>query len=146
MKNQDATNQRSWAAQGPLQHLASLQGFTDEGERAAYWRIADEVRNKRILDLGVGPGRTVTLLRSLTEDYAAIDYLPAMVEVARKKHPFVDVRVGDARDLSRFADGSFALVVFSYSGIDAVDHEDRRRVLQEAHRVLMPNGIFWLRH
>ena len=66
-----------------------------------------------------------------------------MVEVARKKHPFVDVRVGDARDLSRFADGSFALVVFSYSGIDAVDHEDRRRVLQEAHRVLMPNGIFW---
>ena len=46
--------------------------------------------------------------------------------------------------LSRFADGSFSLVVFSYSGIDAVDHEDRRRVLREAHRVLKPDGIFWL--
>src|SRR5580692_11607097 len=132
MNNQDATNQSSWTAQGPVQHLASLQGFTDEGERAAYWRIADEVRNQPILDLGVGPGRTISLLRSLTESYVAIDYLPAMVEVARRKFPFDDVDVGDARDLSRFGDGSFALVVFSYSGIDAVDHEDRRRVLREA--------------
>jgi len=143
MKEQDATNQGSWAGQGPLRHLASLQGFTDEGERAAYWRIADEVRNQPILDLGVGPGRTISLLRSLSKSYVAIDYLPGMVEVARKKYPFVDVNVGDARDLSRFADGSFALVVFSYSGIDAVDHEDRRRVLREAYRVLRPNGIFW---
>jgi SAM-dependent methyltransferase len=143
MKNQDATNQGCWAAQGPLRHLASLQGFTDEGERAAYWRIADEVRNQPILDLGVGPGRTIPLLRALTKSYVAIDYLPAMVEVARQNYPFVDVDVGDARDLSRFADASFALVVFSFSGIDAVDHEDRRLVLREAHRVLKPNGIFW---
>ncbi len=143
MKKQDATNQGSWAARGPLRHLASLQGFTDEGERAAYWRIADEVRNKPILDLGVGPGRTISFLRPLTESYAAIDYLPEMVEVAQRRYPFVDVQVGDARDLSRFAEGCFSLVVFSYSGIDAVDHEDRRRVLQEAHRVLKPNGIFW---
>jgi SAM-dependent methyltransferase len=140
---QDLTNQASWTDPEAMTLLSSLQGFTGKGERAAYWQIVDEIRNQPILDLGVGPGRTITLLRPLSSQYMAIDYLPSMVESARRSFPNVDVQVGDARDLSRFSDGQFALVAFSYNGIDAVDHDDRRTILAEVHRVLRPGGIFW---
>ncbi|HWA38750.1 MAG TPA: class I SAM-dependent methyltransferase, partial [Burkholderiales bacterium] len=70
-------------------------------------------------------------------------YLPAMVESVRRQYPSVDVRLGDARNLSAFADATFRLVAFSNRGIDAVSHEDRRCILAEAYRVLEPGGIFW---
>lgn len=140
---QDLSNQLAWSDPGALNWLSGLQGFTDEGEHAAYWRVADEMRGQPILDLGVGAGRTIPLLRGLSADYVAIDYLPAMVESARRKFPFVDIRVGDARDLSAFPSASVSLAVFSYAGIDAVDHDSRRLVLREIHRVLRPGGVFW---
>ena len=143
MEWQDRKNREAWSDPGAIKGLAALQSFTDEGERAAYWRIVDEVRDKPILDLGVGSGRTVPLLRSLTDKYVAIDYLPPMVDFVRKRFPFIDVREGDARDLSRLPDSSFQLVAFSYMGIDSVDHDGRQRILSGVHRVLKPNGIFW---
>jgi SAM-dependent methyltransferase len=56
-----------------------------------------------------------------------------------------DVRFleGDARDLSMFDAASFDVVLFSFNGIDAVDHEDRRRILREVRRVLRPEGVFY---
>jgi ubiquinone/menaquinone biosynthesis C-methylase UbiE len=134
--SQDAINRSTWTQRGAVNWLSSNQGYTDGGEFAAYWRIADEVRDQPILDLGVGGGRTVSLLRPLSRDYVALDYLPELVDSARRKFPFVDIRTGDARDLSQFPDERFSLVVFSYAGIDAVGPEDRRRVLAEVRRVL----------
>src|SRR5262245_43360174 len=143
MNVQDRKNREVWSDRGAIKGLASSQGFTNEGERAAYWHIVDEIRNKPILDLGVGPGRTIKLLRSLSDKYVALDYLPPMVEHVRERFPFVDVRLGDARDLSSFGASTFYLVVFSYMGIDSVDHEGRQRILSEAYRVLQPGGILW---
>jgi SAM-dependent methyltransferase len=118
-----------------------LSGYTDPGERAALERVAVEARDRPILDLGVGAGRTIPLLRAISHDYLAVDYTPALVTVCRARHPGVDVRVGDARDLSQLASGSFFLVVFSWNGIDSVDHAGRLAILREIHRVLMPSGI-----
>jgi SAM-dependent methyltransferase len=143
MNVQDRINRTAWSKTNSVDWLARGQGFSHEGERRAYFAIIDEVREEPILDLGVGPGRTIPFLRALTSRYVAIDYLPQMVEIARRSYPGTDIRVGDARDLSRFADGSFALVTFSFMGIDAVDHEGRQRVMREVHRVLKPGGIFW---
>lgn len=140
---QDQVNRAWYTHPWSMDGLARQQGFTDEGERAAYWRLADEMRNRAILDLGVGPGRTVTLLRALSADYVGVDYLPAMVERAHALNQFADIRVGDARDLSDFPDGRFQLVAFSYCGIDSVSHVDRQRVLAEVRRVLAPGGVFW---
>ena len=106
--------------------------------------LADEVRGGRILDVGVGAGRTTWLLRLLSDRYVAIDYTPEMVDLARQNHPDVDIRLGDARLLGDFTDRWFDLVVFSCNGIDAVSHVDRALVLNELARVLRPGGLLIL--
>lgn len=65
-----------------------------------------------------------------------------MIEECRKRFPAVDISVGDARNLSRLADRSIDLVVFSFNGIDYVHHEDRLRIIKEVLRVLAPCGAF----
>ena len=136
-------NRAAWESKANVKWFARLEGWTDPGEQAAFRCIADEVRGQPILDLGVGAGRTVPLLRQLSRDYTAVDYTPALVAACRKKYPDVTVLDGDARDLSRFADHTFKVVVFSFNGIDAVNPEDRRKVLTEVHRVLRSGGLFW---
>jgi SAM-dependent methyltransferase len=117
-------------------------GWLDPGERLLFTKIADEVRNRPVLDLGVGGGRTAWLLRLLTEDYVGIDLSPEMVEVCQTDLPCLRFEQGDAKDLSRFDDDQFKLVLFSFNGIDCLDHEDRHRTLREIRRVLQPDGLF----
>jgi ubiquinone/menaquinone biosynthesis C-methylase UbiE len=119
-----------------------LEGWTDPGEKAAVEYVAAEVRSRPVLDIGVGAGRTTVLLRELSPDYVGIDYTQEMVEACRARHPWARILHMDARDLSAFEDNRFALVVFSFNGIDAVDFADRHKVLREVHRVLRPNGLF----
>jgi SAM-dependent methyltransferase len=138
----DGLNQASWADPETIRWFTRFEGWSDRGEEAAFTAIRDEIRGQPVLDLGIGAGRTTTLLRPLTDDYVGIDYLPQMVAAAQEKHPDLRIELGDARDLGRFADGSFGVVVFSWNGIDAVGHEDRRRILDEVARVLRPGGIF----
>ena len=133
------SNEKVFAEERSRDQL-DAEGWCDPGERAASLRIADRVRGGRILDVGIGTGRTTTLLRLLSNDYVGIDYVPEMVDAARERHPGVDLHHGDARDLSAFGDGEFDLISFSYNGIDAVGHEDRQRVLKEFHRALRPGG------
>lgn len=105
-------------------------------------RYRDHLLNRDVLDLGVGAGRTTLYLSPLTPGYVGIDYSPAMVDHTAARFPTARIELGDARDLSHFADGSFDAVLFSYAGIDAVDHEGRFRVLHEVARVLRPGGVF----
>jgi len=136
-------NRAAWQSKANVKWFARLEGWTDPGEEAAFESIAAEVRGQPILDLGVGAGRTLPLLRKLSVDYTAIDYTPALVAECRKKYPDARVLSGDARDLSRFGAATFKLVVFSFNGIDAVNPGDRVTVLGEVHRVLKSGGLFW---
>ena len=142
MRDVAALNRATWSRADVLREFSHLQGWISVGERAAFQAVAARVRNQPTLDIGVGAGRTVSLVRLLTDEYRAIDYTPAMVDACRRNHPDAAVEVGDARDLSRFADDSFGFVLFSFSGIDAVGHDDRGRVLSEVRRVLRPGGWF----
>jgi SAM-dependent methyltransferase len=97
----------------------------------------------RVLDLGVGSGRTTAALvaRATPGTYLGIDVAPSMVEAARQMHPGVDLRLGDAADLQAVADGSVDVAVFSYNGLDYVHpYGDRVRCLRELHRVVRPGG------
>jgi SAM-dependent methyltransferase len=135
----DAINRPVWA-HSVRQFL--WDGWADAGERVVTQRVKTIALDKPILDLGVGCGRTLPLLRAISSDYTAIDYTPEMVAACQRRFPGARVLVADARDLSRFEDGAFALVSFSLNGIDAVDHEDRAKIVAEVFRVLQPGGAF----
>ena len=100
----------------------------------------------RVLDLGVGAGRTARFLSPLCSDYVGVDYVPEMVATCKAtigESENVRFLVGDARDLSLFERQSFDLVVFSFNGIDYVERVDRLKILDEAIGVLRPGGFFF---
>jgi ubiquinone/menaquinone biosynthesis C-methylase UbiE len=100
---------------------------------------------KRLLDIGVGGGRTTKYFASITEEYIGIDYSENMVEVCRSKfqsNPVVSFAVLNARNLSVYRDDCFDFALFSHGGLDAVDHEDRILILNGIHRVVKKAGFF----
>jgi len=112
-------------------------------ERAALASISEHIRDKRILDIGIGAGRTVTGLRQISDDYIGIDYVREMVDHCRGRFPGVRFDHVDARSMDRFDDGSFDLIVFACNGICMVDHAGRLQILREVHRLLAPGGFFF---
>ena len=137
----DKVNQRTMSSPDAVQTYVDYTKIT-AAERAIFEQLHDEVRGSPILDLGVGAGRTVNLLRDLSKNYIGIDYTPEMLEVCRRRFPDVDFQLSDARNLSSFAEEQFKLVVFSCNGLCMVNHADRLRILREVHRVLAPDGFF----
>jgi ubiquinone/menaquinone biosynthesis C-methylase UbiE len=138
----DSINRGTWAKHRTLRYFEQVSGFSDAGEEKAISDVAASVRGVPILDIGVGAGRTTPLMLELSTDYIAVDFLPEMVEAAKRKFPDLRIEWADARDLSRFDDSQFGFVMFSWNGIDAIDHEGRQNALHEIRRVLAPGGHF----
>lgn len=116
------------------------------GEQVAFERVLRS--GMRILDLGVGAGRTTPALSALAEEsgrYVGLDYSQKMVSACRRRFPGLEFVQGDASDLSLFGAASFDAVVYSFNGIDCL-HPDAKRLdcLAECHRVLAPGGALVL--
>ena len=122
------------------------QSIVQEGlnaqELAALASVRPEICNARVLDLGIGAGRTVAPLRALCQQYTGADYVQEMVDHCRSKFPDMRFERTDARDMKVFPDASFDLVFFSCNGISMVDHAGRIAILNEVSRVLRAGGTF----
>jgi ubiquinone/menaquinone biosynthesis C-methylase UbiE len=114
-------------------------------ERAIIDRLGGWMTSWKMLDIGVGGGRTTSHFAPLVTDYVGVDYSSPMIDAC--KVLFDDVMdnvkfiVADARDLSRFETGSFDFVQFSFNGLDSIGHQDRLMALSEMHRVCAPSGF-----
>lgn len=111
-------------------------------EKVALATVAARVKDRPILDLGVGAGRTVKGLLETSANYTGVDYAPEMVAQCRRSFPGVRFEHADARSMPQFADGSFGLVFFSCNGLGMVDHAGRLAILKEVHRLLAAGGYF----
>jgi SAM-dependent methyltransferase len=90
----------------------------------------------RLLDVATGPGYVAGAAAARGARVAAVDVSAAMVELAARAHPEVDVRPGDAEALP-FADAAFDAVVCNFG----VLHLGRpERAAAEAARVTAPGG------
>jgi ubiquinone/menaquinone biosynthesis C-methylase UbiE len=105
-----------------------------------------ELRTARMLDLGVGGGRTTLHFARCVREYVGADYSESMIrECERRFATYPDPLsfvVCDARSLEMFAGGSFDFILFSLNGIDSVNHSDRLTILKEVRRVGKPGGWF----
>lgn len=142
MSTIESINRSAWIRPRTLRYFESFQGWTDQGEAAAVAAVTERIRGKRLLDIGVGAGRTVPIMRSISNDYHAVDFLAPMVDICQRRFPEVMIEQGDARNMTMFDDMSFDFAMFSFNGLDAVGDDDRALVLREVRRVLTPGGIF----
>ncbi|MGO9429636.1 class I SAM-dependent methyltransferase [Rhodoblastus sp.] len=124
-----------------VKYYAQLTGL-QIAEQVIFRRFQSELGGKKILDIGVGAGRTVPFLLALGEGYVGIDIAPEMVDHCRRKFPTGNFAVCSAMDLSRFADSEFDMALFSFNGLDYPDHNGRLQALGEIHRILAPGGLF----
>ena len=138
----DDLNRAAWADARTVEIFLRRSGFVCAGEARVMRRLSQEVKGERILDIGVGGGRTTEFLRQLTTGYLGIDYLEELVGAARQRFPGTRFELMDARDLSALPAAQFGAAVFSLNGLDGMSHGDRAKVLSEVHRVLRPGGWF----
>lgn len=138
-------NQNAYAASHIVRHYAQL-GALQPAEKTVSDLLRDRLPGMRMLDIGVGGGRTTKHFAAIVADYTGIDYSAAMIAACKKRFAASSqtlFEVCDARDLSQFQDNAFDLILFSFNGIDYVPYVDRRKVFQEVCRVGKPGGYFF---
>jgi tRNA (cmo5U34)-methyltransferase len=114
-----------------------------EGESALLEFIPKTTR--RILDLGTGDGRLLSLVRRefLDIEAVAVDFSPTMLEAVRKRfagESSVSV-IAHNMDEALPALGKFDAVVSSFA-IHHLVHERKRALYAEIHELLSPGGVF----
>lgn len=112
-------------------------------EQLFFEKRADSLKQARILDIGIGGGRTTNYLQQKSKYYTGIDYSENFVKALKQRFPQSDIQCIDARNLSPFSDNSFDLVNFSFNGLDYMDLDGRRRCLSEIKRILKPGATFF---
>lgn len=139
-------NQQTYQAARIVWYYAQLSRL-QPAEKAILHRFQEQLPQMKMLDIGVGGGRTTRYFSPLVGEYTGIDYSAAMIAACRKRlagfpHPLL-LEVGDARSMDCFADNSFDFILFSFNGIDYVSHGDRLQILREVKRVAKPGGYFF---
>lgn len=102
--------------------------------------------NAQILDLGCGTGRTSIQLNLLGHKVTAIDFVPLMIENAKKialdKKLDINYQLADVCDLP-FENESFDYALFSNQGHTQIPgKENRITAMNEVYRVLKKDGIY----
>jgi SAM-dependent methyltransferase len=103
-------------------------------------RLRDQMSGA-VLELGCGAGRIGGYLLALAREFHGLDVSPRMIAEARRRYPGGDFAEGDIRDLSRFDDGSLDAVVAGCNLLDVFADGERRALLREIRRVLVPGGM-----
>jgi len=114
-------------------------------ERSVFDRERALIETGPVVDIGIGAGRTTGFLAPLCRHYVGIDYSPAMIAHCRRLFMESDALrliLADAASMPMLDSASFKFILFSFNGIDSVDHPHRLRILREVHRLLAPGGRF----
>ena len=142
MNSQNLTTYRKPNIVNHYQFLSQLQ----PAEIVILEKLRPQLPQFKMLDIGIGGGRTTTHFAPLVSEYCGIDYSPEMITACKAKFiqkiPNLSLEVVDARDLSQFADNYFDFILFSFNGIDYVEHSDRLKILSEVARVGKKNAYF----
>ena len=131
----------------------AIENYSNAIENIGLWESEKYVinkyfdKNKSILDVGCGAGRTTFNLYEMGyKNIIGLDLTPEMISAAKtinkEKKTDIEFIVGDATDLN-FEDNSFDQALFSFNGLMQIpERKNRIKALKEIKRVLTENGIF----
>ncbi|OKH17431.1 class I SAM-dependent methyltransferase [[Limnothrix rosea] IAM M-220] len=131
-------NEATYSAANIINYYAQLE-LLQPAEQTILDQLRHQLPTIKMLDIGIGGGRTTKHFAPLVESYTGIDYSHGMIEACQKRFQnqsdVMTLQVGDARNMAEFADNSFDFILFSFNGIDYVSHGDRLDILQEINRI-----------
>ncbi len=139
----DKVNRKTYGSFATVRYYTRLQTLFLP-EQTILRLLEPGLGGMRMLDVGVGGGRTTPYFAPLVKEYVGIDYSPRMIAACQKKFtqdPNVAFKICDVRSMDLFADDSFDFVMFSLNGLDYISHEDRLQALLEIKRVAREGGV-----
>lgn len=139
-------NSKTYSLPKVVKHYTEYSAQLQAPEKTILDLLRPELLRKRMLDIGVGGGRTTSFFAPLVKTYTGIDFSDEMILACKKKFstvfPSATFETKDVRDLSDYPSGSFDFVLFSFNGLDNISHEEREKALKEIRRILSPGGFF----
>jgi ubiquinone/menaquinone biosynthesis C-methylase UbiE len=139
------SNKLTWESPEIVREYISVNAL-QKPEQTILTMLKDSLKDMRMLDIGVGGGRTTWNFAPLVKEYVGIDYSETMIKACQERFlpsDKVTFIVSDAREMKKFQDNYFDFALFSFNGIDFVPHEERITVLREINRVIKNNGLFY---
>ena len=134
-----------WNSAKVIHNYAAVDNL-QKPEQAIIDALRERLPHARMLDLGIGGGRTTVHFEPLVYEYLGSDYAENMVDACKQRFPNAGERtrfeVVDATDMAGVPDGYYDVVLFSFNGIDCVAPEERDKVFREAQRVSKPGAAF----
>ena len=122
---------------------ATDSGWYPEFLKPVVETVTTQTENKKILDIGTGPGTLPQLLikKDSSLQITGIDIDTAMIDEARKRltHKNVSYQYEKINASLEFADKEFDVVTFC-SVLFLLDDSSKTFLMNEALRVLKPNG------
>ncbi len=114
-------------------------------EETIFAEFREKLHTMKMLDIGVGAGRTTVHFAGLAKEYLGIDCASNMIKAARKKFENYPQNISfvtmDASKMNLFKNNYFDFILFSWCGIDYAEHDVRLKILSEIHRVLKIGGF-----
>ena len=99
--------------------------------------FADNLPNKKVLDLGSGSGRDAILLRDLGLDVLCVDGAKAMVEMTRE--------LGFESVQTTFSEMDFSQEfggVWAYTSLIHISKDEMASAIKKLREFILPNGLF----
>ena len=107
-------NKNTWGAQDIVRQY-SLQRQLQKPEETILNIFKSELRYLKMLDIGVGSGRTTHHFANLTKEYIGIDYSENMIKACQKifknSSKTISFKICDARSMKNFDNNCFDFIL-----------------------------------
>jgi ubiquinone/menaquinone biosynthesis C-methylase UbiE len=136
MQNKLATNEEAYKTEEAIDKYSHYYLYPNEKYLVNKYFEKDKV----VLDLACGAGRTTVKLFEMGYKIKGIDLSDVLINIAQKRFPYITFKTGSYCHIQE-ADNSFDNILISHNGLDyAYPESERTKALTECARILKPGG------
>lgn len=107
-------------------------------------KYLSEFKNPKVIDVGAGTGRYSFALSELGADVTAVELVKYNLGVLKSKGSVVKAMQGDARNLKKFKNESFDIVLLFGPMYHLLTYEDKVQAMSEAKRIVKKGGLIFV--